>query len=323
VSSWSENPNVIVPSAALGGYDRIVVRRKNGDTTISSTTPQDIVPYKLAFNIYGIVGLKEQIVSAQKDNNSRIMAGLAPRQITICSWNIGHFALGAQKNSTITSSNYDAKLSAFRELIYDTINPRLIGLCEYSKVFGSNANGAQNANKVLFNDLAVGYEGIQNNYSCNALFANTYLSNIEFCQYECLQNETITHTSAIAATDYYYLQADLYLEGRHVKLVMTHLAFDNNRPSVLQVAQINELVQKMASYDRVILMGDWNVAAQSDYDGFVNAGYTLGNDGTIITHPSDNKALDSIIVKGVTMTNFSAVQSALSDNYQVVATISV
>lgn len=256
----------------------------------------------------------------------QIMKGLAPITFTICTWNIGHFSGGARPSSSITSNDYATKLAQFRDLIYNTINPRVIALNEYSAVFGTSAdNVSHKAKDVLFNDFAIKFEGTQKNYSCNALYGNTYLSNIKIYYYDCLKNETITHTSAAKATDYYYILADLYMEGRLIKLVSTHFAFDNNRGGELQSLQIQELVNVLASYDRAIVIGDLNLNGDSGrFNVFINAGYTIGNSGSIITYPSGTaQALDNIIYKGVVISGIKAIISSLSDHYPLVATITV
>jgi endonuclease/exonuclease/phosphatase family metal-dependent hydrolase len=318
VSAWTPDASIEVPSNAMGGYVRIAIQRKNGSTILSYTSPAHITPYKLS-----VCNTINKITEITETTDS-IFKGLAPKEIIVCTYNIGHFSLGASQNSTISSANYLSKLNLFRTLIYDTINPKIIGLQEYSKVFGFGTDGVpKQAIDVLFDDLSVFYEGVQRRYSCNALYSNTYLKNIQINEFECNQDADVTHTTAIEATDYYYLSADLYMEGRLVKFVSTHLVFDNNRPSVLQLAQINELVSKYAGHNRVLMIGDWNVYAQSDFDPFVAAGYTLANDGTIITYPGGSKALDNIVVKGLTITNVQAVASDLSDHYPLLATISL
>lgn len=264
-------------------------------------------------------------VAEDAKTNKDIIRGLSPKEIKVATWNIGHYSGGANPNSSITSESYDDKLSWYRELVYDILDADVIGLNEYSAVFGTSATGTKSAKDVLFNDYAVKYEGVQRNYSCNALYGNICLENIERHEFESLKDVTITHTSLIKATDYYYITADMYLRGRKVKLVTAHLAFDSNKPSVIQLLQIAELIEAMKSETRVVMIGDWNVSAQSDFDAFVEDGYTLLNDGSIPTYPSTspNRALDNIIVKGVKMTNTGVVQNILSDHIPMYATISV
>lgn len=321
VSAWTTETEIDIPKNAIEGKVRIVIQRYNGGALVSRTTPYDISLYGLS------VASSSNKVGEIEDNANvldSILKGLAPSEIIVATYNIGHFSGGASKNSTIKSANYDSKLALFKALMYDTINPKIIGIQEYSEVFGKDAGNISRKTKdVLLKDLAVLYEGVQRGYSCNSLHGNTYLSNIQINEFDCNQDAEVTHTTAIQATDYYYISADLYMNGKLVKFVSAHLVFDNNFPSVLQLAQINELVSKYSSYDRVLMVGDWNVYAQSDFNPFVTDGYTLANDGTIVTYPLTSKAPDNIIVKGLTITNAQAFVSDLSDHYPLIATVSI
>lgn len=242
----------------------------------------------------------------------------------IACYNIGHFSHGANQNSSITGTDYVEKLAAYRQLVYGKLGTDVIGLCEYSAIFGNDGTTNQSAEEVLFNRFEFDYIGEQIRYSCNALYSNMYVENMSKKIYECNQNAVITHTTAIEATDYYYIEADLWFHGSLIKLIMTHLAFDNNNPQIV-ANQISELITKFASEPKVIMMGDWNVASFSQFDPFVAAGYTLGNKGqATYSDTNTTKALDNIIVKGVEISNVGVVQtSGLSDHLPIYATITL
>lgn len=248
------------------------------------------------------------------NSSASIIKGTAHDTLKLATFNIGHFSDG---NYPYSVDTYTARLNEYKQLIYNTINPDVIAVQEYSDYMVDKGKTSQ----VLFNDFQVQYEGVQRNYSCNAIFDNTCLLNMRKHEFECLANEEITHTDLIKAQDYYYVDADLYIKGRLVKFVATHLAFDSNRPMVLQDKQIAELISAYANYEYVIMMGDFNSRTGSGYDPFVNAGYNLVNDGSYLT--SENMPLDNIVVKGLTISDAGMITTDLSDHNPLFCTVSL
>ena len=80
---------------------------------------------------------------------------------------------------------------------------------------------------------------------------------------------------------------------------------------------------------RVLMMGDWNAFHYEYFDRFKDAGYTLGNpDGKLLTCIGSRTGglewqVDNILVKGLALSDFRAVDTSLSDHVAVVATITV
>lgn len=255
----------------------------------------------------------------------KIQRGLAPNDIKLCTWNIGHFANGGQ-SSTITSSNYDTKLAQFKELIYTTVDPDILCLQEYSAVFGSNSEGKQQAKDVLFHDFATQVEGTQVRYGCNAVYANACLENIRPYYFECNKTAT-THTSAVQATDFYTFEADLYIRGRLIKFVSVHLAFNLNLdPDTVCENQMRELIERYAEYDRVIFCGDWNAKSFTSFNVLTEGGYSLLNtDSSLVTMPNgaQSKALDNVAYRGVNISDMEVIVSPLSDHYPMICKISL
>ena len=102
----------------------------------------------------------------------------------------------------------------------------------------------------------------------------------------------------------------------------THLAFDKNNVEVV-LDQIRELVERYKDDEYVVLCGDWNTGASS-FKLFSEAGYQLGNHGnygSIVTREASGGSIDNIIVKGLKIVNFRAVNSKLSDHKPVVAAL--
>jgi endonuclease/exonuclease/phosphatase family metal-dependent hydrolase len=127
----------------------------------------------------------------------------------------------------------------------------------------------------------------------------------------------------VEAQDYRYISADLYALGKSIKLIVTHLAFDNNRPDVLQAAEMSELYTKFASYPYVIMMGDFNYKAYVMAPDAEAAGYKLANDDSFKTYPNGNMALDNILVKGLNFVWVKMISSNLSDHNPILARITL
>lgn len=241
--------------------------------------------------------------------------------LTLFSYNIGHFSNGAHTTSDITSANYIQKVDTFRALLSNS-NPDIYGVVEYSEIFGKNTDNEDvNTKDELFNLSTTEFESTQLHYACYALFANRIpVYNVKINDFDCLENETITHTTAVEAQDYRYISADIYAFGLSIKLIVAHLAFDNNRPNVLQAAQMSELYTKYASSPYVIMMGDFNYQASAmAADAEIN-GYTLANDGSMKTYPP-NYALDNVLIKGLKFAWTKMVSSNLSDHNPLIVRI--
>ena len=244
----------------------------------------------------------------------------------IAIWNIGHFSGGNAKNSTIPEEKIDAALSVFRDYIHEKVGADLLCLCEMSAMFAhSETRGPIFAKDVLLDSYPYAYIGAQHNYSCNAVFAK---ESFDVSKKDFICNETVKFVipKPIAASDYYYLKASIILDGTPVTLVVCHLAFDNGRdPDTVNTDQLHELAQVLASEERVVIVGDFNCHRLEYFNVLKDAGYTLGNDGSLATCETEpvNCALDNIITKGVCVKNVRVHRTALSDHNALSADISL
>ena len=249
--------------------------------------------------------------------------------VRLATWNIGHFSMGVHTYSKVGSADYTAKLEAYKNYL-SAIDADVITLNEYSANFtdpskNSAATSLTLAKTTVFSDYPIAFEGSQSRYSCNAIYAKAGLTNIEQHVFECNKNATITHTNAIKASDYYYITADLNVGGVTVKIVTAHLAFDEKKnPDTVNINQMKELIEYCKNYDRVVLMGDWNVGSFSYFDTFVNAGYKLAcTKSNLPTYVGNTRCIDNIIYKGVTVSDFTLAGTNLSDHYGIYCTVTV
>lgn len=263
------------------------------------------------------------------------MSDDCPASFTVATWNIGHFANGNDMNSRITDGNYDAQSRTYRNYI-DGLGADLLCLNEYSRYFTDSQKHP--AAEALFEEAPpLYYAGPQRAFSCNAVFSTLPLRNLTVHEYECNKTAQMTHSAVSEAYYYYYITGELTVAGETVTFVFTHLAFDDNNydkpPYIDFVAQdqIAELIETFADVEHLVMMGDWNAYGKEYFDAFADAGYTLGNHYTTPTclgkDSNGNKYLkwpvDDIIVKGLTMTGFHAVNTGLSDHIAVVATLTL
>ena len=74
-----------------------------------------------------------------------------------------------------------------------------------------------------------------------------------------------------------------------------------------------------------MIAGDLNCRDITTLDLFKEAGFTAANDGSLLTCPaaSENKALDHILVKGLSVKNAKAHETTLSDHYALTADVTL
>ena len=283
----------------------------DGDSSGDGDTGEDIqFEYYTDEEIDEMFNFSQSVVVEAQDatNISKIMKAMSPSTLKIATWNIGHFAYGQDK---IPSETYLSRLGEYKTLI-NSMNLDIIGINEYNDYL--NNHGA--TRDVLFKDFSVDYESAFRGYVCNALFGNTYIENTHLVEYEC---NKVENSGVSSSENYYYLESDLYMNGKQVKFIVTHLAFGSS-DDVLVTAQINELINKYSSCDRVVMMGDWNVKQFSVFNLFIDNGYTMANNNETL---SGRLIIDNILAKGLTISNSEVITTNLSDHYPVRCTISL
>ena len=227
--------------------------------------------------------------------------------------------MGEKANSTIEDGRVAMKSADFLDYINNAVGADIMFLNEYSQKFTKNNYYAKNT---IFKDFTTSYEGPQLNYSCNAVYSKVAISQPEKHVFEC--NKTAPYISPyVKAEDYYFVTTDVAIDGKVVKLVSVHLAFDDYGSKNVVINQLNELIAYCAQYEHVVLMGDWNVGSFSEFDVLTEAGYTLANTDKNMPTYKSGSSLDNIIYKGVTVTDFTRAGTNLSDHYALYCTITV
>jgi len=247
--------------------------------------------------------------------------GKKPKEVVLCTWNIGHFSNGRKPYSLIDIDNYQKSLELYRSFIYDEIRPNVITLNEYNCVFcgEDNENNPYVTSSLLFNGFKQKTIGPKCWGICNAIFSNLKMKKPRSIYFESQKNTA--GDDVVKGRENYYLETDLYVQGKKVKLVCLHLLFSSKVEEVFQQNQIEELINHYKNTDRVIVCGDWNTEI---YSALKNAGFELANDGSLKTYPSSKaEALDNIAVKGLKISDVRMIKTSLSDHYPLVCNISL
>ena len=249
------------------------------------------------------------------------------RSYIIATWNIGHFSGGKKYCSTITGQEYTQKSKAFRDFI-SSLGADILSLNEYSDELIRN-DPETDARKVILSDYPNITEGERRYYSCNVLCSRIPLEHTAVREFACNSGkwgERILNPAngQLSARQYYYIEADLPVNGKNVKVICTHLAFlsDPGDRDELVEDQIDELIEKYGACEHVVMMGDWNSNCFSFFrESVEKGGFRLANEcANAVTCPPD-LSLDNVIWKGVTIDGFEIRKTDLSDHYAVVCRI--
>lgn len=263
--------------------------------------------------------------------------GTTGDMVRVLAWNIGHFSVGSSPSTSITNANYDDKMKQWKKVLNASCANILL-LSEYNDNFGSHTvdgnTVTENAYDVLFSAY---YDDIsktsQNYYVCNAILAKVTLSN----------GSTVAYTQHGQAMN--YRVAEISIGGKTVKLVATHLDWTQSEAYAgYRAAQIQQLITAFKDESYVIIGGDFNVDAASEFDAFKTNGFTMLNHdklGNICTYPAtganaintsiNNKygespeiVLDNIIVKGFRISNVRLIdEGSLTDHCGVMCDLTL
>jgi endonuclease/exonuclease/phosphatase family metal-dependent hydrolase len=239
-------------------------------------------------------------------------------EFVLCTWNIAHYYAYGSSKKVIDGAIYDSKLKEFREVLYDSINADLISLNEYSPIFGTDKDGVEHlSSNILFDGYNSWIEGgaTKKGTGHNAIYSNVRMGNFKKHEFDYIKTTKYKDSH----DDYYYISADMFVGEKLVKFVCLYLIYSTKDASLVQ-NQIAELIEKYKNEKRVVICGDFNT---SNYSKFKKAGYSLANDGSIITFYKKSKPLDNVAAKGVKISDVHTVNTTLSDHYPLVCKITV
>ena len=234
-----------------------------------------------------------------------LMAEPGDGSFKVVSWNVGHHSMGLKDRPTIPYGQDEVYLDMYKSFIGGA---RVVGICEYSAEFTTNQ--PMKTVDVLFGGYDVKIEGTCRGAQCDSLFLK-----------DCKLLERKEREYPKRSQKVYYQFARVLMDGREVCVIETHLDWDLGDKDKLprreyRADQMRTIINDMANEKYVIIGGDFNIKKHrgdtnehaSEFDVFVEAGYTLANRGQLITWPSWNNpkrecAIDNIIVKGFKMSD--------------------
>lgn len=239
--------------------------------------------------------------------------------VVLATWNIGYFSNGVSSRSFIHTADFDRKLKEYRSLIYDSICPEIISINEFNRVFiGMDNDFNKNVtSSILFDQYDYNIFGPKKGLR-KALFSKLKLKNKRLIYFDC--HKTIANDEDIRNSTSYYIESTVFINGKKVKLACVHLLFSRKVPRVIQQMQIEELIKAYKRDKRVVILGDFNT---SDYSQFKKAGYTLANNGQLVTFPKKNTPLDNIVAKGLKISDVQVIKTELSDHYPIMCRVSI
>ena len=233
--------------------------------------------------------------------------------------NIGHFAMGTARNSTVTAEESAARACEYRAKI-DELGADILGVSEYSDLFDIAGTPSTNAVFAAFPTRII---GPQNAYQCNAVFSKL----------PCVRSEVVNYHARHQQT--YFLDAVFLVGTNEVHFVQTHLDWSScDMAADARPRQIRQIIEHFRDVPRVIISGDWNVYGAGEYYPLIMAGYTLANcgyAGCLNTVPKFDKRmpcrrfpLDNVAVRGFRVGDvfLDDVKCLLSDHRIIGCTLS-
>lgn len=238
---------------------------------------------------------------------------LPSEELTIATWNIGHFSRGKVDHSTVNSSNYDNKLATFRKFVKDSLNVDVLCINEFSSIFYRDSLKKHIwAETSLFGRFKEHRVFKQNRFVCNAIFSKIALNGTGMQPFQYSDSMKLKRKNI---DWFYYTWSDITIGGKNVKLVCAHLI---NRDEQLCQNQIKQLLMAFNQFDRVIICGDMNT---NNYQKFKDYGYMMVQDGNKITLPSRSLCIDNIFVKGLKISGSRVIKTKLSDHFAVACNV--
>lgn len=182
-------------------------------------------------------------------------------RLRIMSFNVGGFDYGTGQGLPI--ANYDEKVANWKQFI---MKQKCDIMCVQEYYDYLNKAHTVSAGSTLFDPIFIyntrGYQNV-----------------IEYSKMPALQYTDDQYLGAAdAGTKRGYTVTHHMINHKLVCVVNVHLWYVEADTEV-RAAQISDLLTVIANEKYVVICGDFNAASQSEYDAFVNAGYTLCNGG--------------------------------------------
>lgn len=194
--------------------------------------------------------------------------GVTPPSYTlrVLMYNLGHFSCGYAETSAINSSytdgypnnqkrNYATQLQRWTDKL-DGINADLIAMAEFADTFGRN-NGVS----VSVEDC--GAWDAYPYFSKGSIVASGWWYNVLCAKFPLLNGSNESLHSLSGASAAYVRVAEATIEGKTVKIGVTHLNWGKTQTHLAsRTKEIKELIKLFQDDEYVILCGDFNTDGQ-------------------------------------------------------------
>lgn len=235
-------------------------------------------------------------------------------RIRVAQWNIGKLNMGRPGITTITKDNREKKKLEYNRQINE-VHADIFCFNEFAPFFSLK-------DSVNEDTLDLTRDAILSMYS-DCQYGKRYGANCNCIAIAGLeQNNFISHVYSKKKQRRYYSVCDIQLNGQTVKVVSTHLELPKHKAE--RDSEIRELIKALEDDPFIVICGDFNVYDTSEFDVFIENGYTMANHGVlgdIITFPSTSRCLDNIICKGFDIIGIDVYKTKLSDHYIIACDI--
>jgi endonuclease/exonuclease/phosphatase family metal-dependent hydrolase len=248
-----------------------------------------------------------------------------PVKLRVMQWNVGHWAMGTSYTSNLTPDTFAAKKMAYRQMLNDA-KADIVCCCEWSQNVVNAGSGydAMLARDELFGQYA--HQDVGTLPSATSYMMTSHFSNMP----PVAMKETVYNDTVQAGR--YFHTLDFKINGKNVKIVATHLDWDQGEHGAeYRQSQMEQLISTFADEKYVIICADWN-CDESEFDQFITAGYQMANHGylgDLPTYDSESEgrgmALDNIVCKGFMVSDIAVYDDEyeLSDHKPIVATFTM
>lgn len=269
--------------------------RKSNNANISPTQDTGIVISANSVTNFDQLNAKTSLL--EKTINYNI-----PIKLRVMSQNVGKYNYGS--GNGYAGDDVADKLLEWKQMLGSNM-PDFVMIQEQVSNFDSG--GTYGAKATLFDPLFKDYASDSGS-----------LGIVLFSKYPLENKQKIALTTT--AGNRYLVLAETSMGTRTIAIASTHLTPGDDE--TIRAEEVAQIITALASYDYVILGGDFNTSDATTLAQFTTAGYTLGNNGyfgSMDTITGD--AVDNIIVKGFSFYDASVntEQAITSDHSPVVA----
>ena len=241
----------------------------------------------------GAALLAAALVGGRVQGEPETNGGASAFRFRVVQWNVGHFALGKDSNTSVTDAKSAERSAEYRAMIA-SLKPDFLGVSEYDPYFDKVGRLAKNEVFASFPTKVIGPKNI---YHCNAVFTH----------FKCMGSTVVDYNPRKQQS--YFMDTVFMFGTNEVHFVQSHLDFYMQDGQRLALKQMPQLVEYFNDKQYVIISADFNVDTIGDFSALAEAGYTIANDGRY-------KVLDNIAVKGFDVKDVFAADEghALSDH---------